>query len=266
LTQVAKTRKTLFVESEDFQILARFARKLGLANIANRSDFAVVPVKGFNPERIRSLKTGMEFTVGGRILGAAVMDKDYRCDGERASITAQCQTFCNYVAIHSCKEIENFLLVPAAMDRAAARKVTDQARRTGVDKTYSGDAATLLQNFADERRNYVTSRYQTSRAQFERTNSPKLDLATVNEAALNEFETCWNNRTSKLQVISGKDALSMFNRYLQEEYGVSVTPASIIEAMRSDEIPNEMQQLLQGIAAFARTVVDARDGGKVELR
>ncbi|HEY2458543.1 MAG TPA: ATP-binding protein [Candidatus Acidoferrum sp.] len=264
LTQVAKTRRTLFVEGEDFQILARFARKLGLINIANRSDFAVVPVKGFNPERIRSLKTGMEFTVGGRILGASVMDKDYRCDGERASITAQCQTFCDYVAIHSCKEIENFLLVPAAMDRAAARKVTDQGRRTGIEKTYSGDAATLLESFADERRNYVTSRYQTSRAQFERTNSPKLDLATVNEAALNEFESCWNDRTSKLQVISGKDALSMFNRYLQEEYGVSVTAASIIEAMRGDEIPDEMRRLLQDIAEFARGNIDPSEGGQVQ--
>src|SRR5207248_2293565 len=137
-----------------------------------------------------SLKRGMEVTVGGGILGAAVMDKDYRSDAERASIAAQCRTFCDYVAIHSCKEIENFLLVPAALDRAAARKVTDQARRTGVDKTYSGDAAALLDNFANERRIYVTSQYQTSRAQFERTNSPKLDLATVNAAALNEFESC----------------------------------------------------------------------------
>jgi hypothetical protein len=261
LTQVVKTRRTLFVEGEDFQILARFARKLGLTNIANRSDFAVVPVKGFNPERIRSVKRGMEVTVGGGILGAAVMDKDYRSDAERASITVQCQTFCNYVAIHSCKEIENFLLVPAALDRAAARKVTDQARRTGVDKTYSGDAAALLDNFANERKNYVTSQYQTSRAQFERTNSPKLNLATVNEAALNEFESCWNDRTSRLQVISGKDALSTFNRYLQEEYGVSVTPASIIEAMRSDEIPDEMRRLLQDIGEFARTNVETGDGG-----
>jgi energy-coupling factor transporter ATP-binding protein EcfA2 len=260
LTQVVKTRRTLFVEGDDFQILARFARKLGLTNIENRSDFAVVPVKGFNPERIRSLKRGMEVTVGGGILGAAVMDKDYRSDAERASITAQCQTFCNYVAIHSCKEIENFLLVPAALDRAAARKVTDQARRTGVDKTYSGDAAALLDNFANERRNYVTSQYQTSRAQFERANSPRLNLATVNEAALNEFESCWNDRASKLQVISGKDALSVFNRYLQEEYGVSVTPASIVEAMRSDEIPDEMRRLLRDIAEFARTNVETGDG------
>ena len=84
----------------------------------------------------------------------------------------------------------------------------------------------------------------------------------MNEAALNEFESCWNNRTSKLQVISGKDALSMFNRYSQEEYGVSVTPASIIEAMRSDEISDEMRRVLQDIGEFSRTNVEPEDGGE----
>jgi hypothetical protein len=150
------------------------------------------------------------------------------------------------------------------MDRAAALRITEQVRRTGVEKTYSGDAAALLDNFANERRNYVTSQYQAARARFERTNSPKLDIATVNEAALNEFESCWSNRASKLQVIPGKEALSAFNQYLQREYGVSVTPASIIEAMRNDEVPHEMRQLLQDIAAFARTNVDTRDGGETQ--
>ena len=88
-----------------------------------------MPVKGFNPERIRSLKTGMEVTVGSEILAAAVMDKDYRSDGERASITAHCQTFCNHATIHPCKEIENFLLVPTAMDRAAARRIAEQGEQ-----------------------------------------------------------------------------------------------------------------------------------------
>jgi hypothetical protein len=108
LTQLAKTRRALFVEGDDFQILTRFARKLEKGSIANRSDFAVVPVKGFNPERIRNLKNGMEISLGGPILAAALMDKDYRSDRERTAIMAQSTTFCDYVAIHRRKEIENF--------------------------------------------------------------------------------------------------------------------------------------------------------------
>jgi energy-coupling factor transporter ATP-binding protein EcfA2 len=64
LTQLAKTRRVLFVEGKDFQIIGKFARKLGATGVGNRRDFAVVPVEGFNPERIRSLKSGMETTLG----------------------------------------------------------------------------------------------------------------------------------------------------------------------------------------------------------
>src|SRR5205823_3718560 len=119
LTQLAKSRRVLFLEGKDFQILSRFARKLGHDTVANRANFAVVRVEGFNPERIRSLKIGMETTLGRPITAAAIMDKDYRAEEERRAIIAECETFCTYAAIHKCKEIENFLLVPAAIDRAA---------------------------------------------------------------------------------------------------------------------------------------------------
>src|SRR5262249_21629195 len=40
LTQVAKTRRALFVEGGDFQILSCFARTLSKTEVANRSEFA----------------------------------------------------------------------------------------------------------------------------------------------------------------------------------------------------------------------------------
>ena len=59
LTQLAKSRRALFVEGKDFQILGKFARKLSYAKVSNRSEFAVIPVEGFNPERIKNFKKGI---------------------------------------------------------------------------------------------------------------------------------------------------------------------------------------------------------------
>jgi hypothetical protein len=229
---------------------------MNLTNVANRNDFAVVPVKGFNPKRIKDLKQGMEITLGGEIAAAAVMDKDYRCDGERNAITEYCASFCNFATIHRRKEIENFLFVPAAMDRAAARRVTDQAKRTGDNRTYCGDAASLLDKFADEKESYVTSQYLKERRRFERINSPTVDEATGNEAALNELKACWSDASARLEIIPGKEAVSMFNQHLQAEYGVTVTPTAIVDAMRVDEIPIEMQQLMKDIVAFTQSKVE----------
>jgi hypothetical protein len=251
LTQLAKTRRVLFLEGKDFQIIGRFARKLGLDAIANRADFAVVQVEGFNPDRIKSLKSGMEATLGRPISAAAVLDKDYRSDGERQTIITECADFCKFATIHTCKEIENFLLVPAAMDRAAERRLADHSRRSGTQVAYTGDAATFLNNFAEGRRTYVIGQYIAERRRFERARSSPLAEATINEAAITEFESCWATVSSRLEVIPGKDALREFNQYLREQFGINVTPGSIVDAMKREEVPHKMVTLIERIRDFS---------------
>lgn len=251
LTQLAKTRRVLFVEGKDFQILGKFARKLGFESVGNRSDFAVVPVEGFNPERIRSLKAGMEATLGGRILAAALLDKDYRSEGEREEIAKQCGSFCDYVTIYERKEIENFLLVPTAIDRASARRVADQAKRVGRDIQYSSDAAVLLEDFASQRKSYVTAQYVADRRRFARSKSSSQSEATITEEALVEFEGYWKDAESRLKVIPGKEALGALNDTLQKQYGVSITATAIIDAMKTTEVANEMQGIIHDLSKFA---------------
>jgi hypothetical protein len=79
--------------------------------------------------------------------------------------------------------------------------------------------------------------------------------ATVNVDALNEFEACWKDVSSRLDVIPGKEAISFFNQHLQQEYSVSITPTAIIDAMRAEEVPVEMQKLISDIAQFSSTKV-----------
>jgi energy-coupling factor transporter ATP-binding protein EcfA2 len=75
LTQLAKTRRVVFVEGLDFQILSAFARTLGEQRVANRADFAVVQTEGFNPKRAVDLAAGIDATVGSRVLRAVVLDR-----------------------------------------------------------------------------------------------------------------------------------------------------------------------------------------------
>ncbi len=251
LTQLAKTRRAVFVEGNDFQILSKFAQKLGAINVGNRSDFAVVQVNGFNPERIRSLKAGMEATLGRKIKAAAIFDKDYRCDGELKTTVKECKSFCDYITIHGRKEIENFLLIPSAIDRAASHKVADKAKRTGDNMKYSSDAAKLLGEFTCAEKNYVLSQYLANRRAFERRKSSTLDDATINQAGLQEFNACWESPDSRLEVIPGKEAISVINQHLQELYGISITPTAIINAMHPNEIPVEIKTLIHDITQFA---------------
>lgn len=256
LTQLAKTRRAVFVEGKDFQILSRFGQRLQSAVVSGRKDFAVVPVDGFNPQRIRNMKDGMEATLGDIINAACVLDRDYRSDTERDHIANELGRFADVVAIHNQKEIENFLLVPAAIDRAAAKKVADRSRRTGEQREYVGDASATLDEFAEEQRNYVVAQQLAARRHFERSQGTGVNETTYNEQMLAEFDQRWQEPESRLSLIPGKDALSFVNRRLQDEYSISVTPTGIIDAMHVNEIPDEIRTLVESLGEFAATTPD----------
>ena len=251
LTQLAKTRKAVFVEGEDFRIIGAFARKLRKESVSNRRDFAIVPVGGFNPDRIKSLKTGMETTLGSQILAAAVLDRDYRSDKECAGITKKCREFCEYVKILDRKEIENFVLIPPAIDRAVARRISDQVRRTGKRIEYSSEAATILNKFATDRKSSVEAQFLSNRRKFARTMTPKADDAQIDAESLRKFAELWSEETERYKLIPGKEAISAINVHLQETYSVSITPVAIIDAMHIDDIPSEMRELVDKLVSFS---------------
>jgi energy-coupling factor transporter ATP-binding protein EcfA2 len=250
LTQLAKTRRVIFVEGTDFQILGRFAARCGRQDIGNRRDFAVIAAEGFNPERVKNLKEGMEFTLGTKVRAAVIFDRDYRCEDECGHIIRDCKRVCDMVIIHNCKEVENFLLVPAAIDRAASRKTADRAKRAGKPIAYVECAAVVLDEFVNSKKAYVVGQLIAKSQAFAKATNPKLDNATINEAAITFADLVWQNPQGRLAVIPGKEAFSAVNRKLQSDFGVSVTPAAVIEAMRDDEIPQDVHQLVQAVRDF----------------
>jgi len=250
LTQLAKTRRVVFVEGQDFQIIARFARKLGYAEVGSRSRFAVVPILGCDPDRIRNLKRGMEATLGSSVAAAAILDRDFRSDEECRHLKRECGSICDLVTVHGCKEIENLLLVPAAIDRAVAKRLTDRSRRTGEQVSGGEVADQLLADFAAEQRSYVLSQRLASRRRFWRQFNPTMDEASVSQEGLEEFEALWNDRGQRRSLLPGKEALAFVNRRLQELFGVSVTSTAVVEALRIDEIPEAVVDLLRGLKTF----------------
>jgi AAA15 family ATPase/GTPase len=251
LTQLATTKRAVFVEGKDFQILSRFAQKLGADKVSNRANFAVIPVEGFNPQRIKNLISGIQTTLGGQIKAGAILDRDFRSDGECTAIEQECKAFCDFVVIHTRKEIENFLLVACAIDRAAIRRLADRCKRTGQNERFAFDAKTALDDFAAEKKNYVLAQRLANRRRFERESSTGSNETTYNEHALCEFNKYWEIRESRLALVPGKDALSHVNAKLQNTHSISVTPLAIIDAMNQDEIPNEVSQLIEILAAFS---------------
>lgn len=253
LTQLAKTRRVIFVEGNDFKVLSKFARKLSADALGSRRDFSVVPVGGFSPERIKTLKIGMEEMLGSKILAAAILDRDYRCDEECDAIAKDCSFFCDVVQIFRRKELENFLLVATAIDRAASRRLAEKERSSGKAAGFKPTARSLLDDFAGSRKAYVLAQVAAEKSRFLRASGSTQHLATISEAVYSKFEIDWLDATGRLNLIPGKDAMSAINAGLQASYGISLTPSAIIDAMSVHEVPDEMKQIVTLLSAFIET-------------
>lgn len=256
LTQLAKSKRVVFVEGKDFQILGRLAKKFGFGAVGNRSDFAVVPVQGFNPERIRSLKAGMELTLGQRILAFAIFDKDYRSAEECELLVEQCKTFGCIAAVLDRKEIENYLLVPKAMDKSIAKRFADRSKHTGVSPlSLPPGIESVLEEFCSQKKSYVAAQYISERKRFERRVNPTKSEATVTQEALEEFEAIWSTPDGRLRAVPGKDALSFVNGKLQGEHRVSLTPAAIVDALSQADIPPRLKAILFELRQFSESLI-----------
>lgn len=253
LTQLAKTRRALFVEGKDFQLLSKFARKLGFPTVANRSSFSVVPMEGFNPERAKNIKEGMEMTLGLSVMAAAVLDRDYRSESECANISENSVDFLDFTHIHGRKEIENFLLVPSAIDRALRVRLADRAKREGVPAMQPEPIESIIQTFARDQKAYVAGQHLTMYRRYARSQNPAIHEESVTQEAYRWFENAWSDQEGIVKLLPGKETLTHLNRFIQEKYHVSITATAIIDSMTVEEIPKEMKDLIIKIDLFAKT-------------
>jgi hypothetical protein len=255
LTQLARTRRVVYVEGKDFQIIARFASKLGFRGVATRSDFAVVPTEGFNPSKARMFTEGVRATLGTSIVVAVIFDRDYRSDDEMKRELAELHRFCSYAHIHSKKELENFLLVPDALSKAISSRIEEQNRRTGKTLTFSQSLQTLLLALTDVMRHDVQAQFLKRRLPFAKTLNRALDDVTLTSDVLASFDEKWKDLNGRLDLVPGKELLSNLNTHLQSVAGISITPTLIIDAMSESDVPKEMKVIVQSLDRFTKAAV-----------
>ena len=259
LTQLAKTRRVVFVEGNDFKILARFASLMGLVEVANQSGFAVVSVRGFNPDRVNSFREGMEKTLGSSILSGVIFDRDYRSPEEAEEVSRKLEEFSVFGHIHERKEIENYLLVPAVLDRAIHRRVADMSNRSGREIDVQESADEILSSVTVPLETSVLSQLLAKRESFERQNRPGSDPSTIHRPIIDEFNATWSCRLRRLRIAPGKEVLSSFRTHLQDRYGFTVTASGILSSFRRSDLPADIAELMCKLDRFRQLEPQSMD-------
>jgi hypothetical protein len=159
--------------------LAAFARKLNKQAVANRADFAVIPVEGFNPQKVSDLAKGMELTLSAEILKAVVFDRDYRSEQEVANVKHELSRFAVLAHIHERKELENYLLEVPAVERALKRQIQEHNRRSDDKVEYREEVLPMLEARSEPTKHRVSAQFLSRWSSFEKAKNPALDQATI---------------------------------------------------------------------------------------
>ena len=251
LTQLARSKRLLFVEGKDFQIISWFAAKIKCGIVASRSNFAVVPTRGFNTLKAKMLTEGAAIAVGAKLNVAIVFDRDYRSDLEVQTELLEMGAFCQYGHIHSKNELENFLLVPEALERAIVERVAERSKRTGKDLVFTDGIRALLLRISEELKYDIQAQFLERQKPFAKTQDRSVDDTVITRRLLEAFEGRWRDLDSRLDLVPGKDILTNLNSHLQDRWGITVTASAIIGSMKEGEVPSEMRTMIDAIHNFA---------------
>lgn len=252
LTQLAKTRRAVFVEGKDFQIIAGFARRLGKEKVATRAEFAVIPLEGYNPQRISELSKGIEITLGAKILKGAIFDRDYRSDEAIKEAFGELSKIVDMPFIHQRKELENYLLVAAPLRKAIEKRIRERTKRVGGTSKLKEGVENMLEQITAPLKTTVGGQYVARYAQFEMIRRKGVDPATVAAEAMGRFEKGWQTLETRLNLVPGKHVLSLLNQHLQEKYQVSVTALQVVSEFDENEIPKEILALVRRLDDLSR--------------
>ena len=250
LTHLARTGRLLYIEgSNDGKILRRFARKLGLVELASGNDITMIESEGFSSwKKIEASAWAFEKALQGQFRIGAVFDRDYFSNEEIEIVLQKLSIRFPAVYIHDRKEIENYMLVPGPLNRAIQKTIRERNRKMGIDNSGDFDVVQELISISDENKSDIMSQLIGKRSDFIRTTGK--DTSTVTREVLDSVEDRWANLESRLALVPGKKVLRRLREKLKTHYSINLTDIRIIDEFRTDEIPADLVRLLRNLDTF----------------
>ena len=256
LTELARNRRIVFVEGlHDYKIIRRFAKTLNYTELAAGRGLTALESGGFESwSKVQALAWGFRNTLGAELRIAAIYDRDYRCDKESAGLTSDLEKEIEFAHFHHRKEIENYLLCPRVLQRAAKKAVLERARRTGRESGTDCNIDEILESITKQLKSECSGQYISRYCTYFRSSG--MDQATLTTEALDIFDKQWSGMESRVEIVPGKEVLRAVRDRLQESHRITLTDWRIIDCYRAEEVPEDLTELLRRLDAFR----DARTG------
>lgn len=251
LTRLARGKKILFVEGKDIKLLSKLAKIAKFDFLFSDSQITIIPIEGFSQhERIIHTNWAFSKILGEELKIAVLLDRDYRDNEEVSDISKKLSKEVECVHILKKKELENYFLIPSAIDKAIQSRLDERLKSGFMQTKPSYQIHFLLMDLCDKFKSDVMGQLIGHNAMvYKKTGK---DLSTIISELNLEFENQWKDLFYRLKIISGKQFLSCLNEYLQENFKISITYSQIGSFMSVNDVDNDLIEFFKNLELLKR--------------
>lgn len=243
LTRLWSAQRMLLVEGKDLGILKRIQNRL-YAN--SKAPFDAIPNMSIGGWGGWSFAVGtalaLRNAVGEEVITYCILDSDFHTQAEIDRRLADARE--RQVSLHvwRFKEIENYLLVPAAIARVIAQRAArgEVPTRDDVDRQIIAIAETLRDEAFDATAAEILGQNR------------QLGAGGANREARTVIEARIAAAGGLQRIVSGKEIISQLSNWAQTRNGVSLNPGQIANELRENEIHADLEHVVRSVERFLR--------------
>jgi len=238
LTRLWKAKRFLLLEGKDLKILQAIQNTL-YPNSTNPIDgLPNASIGGWGGWRYAlGSSLALENAAGTEIKTYCILDSDYHCSDQFKELQENFSKRGVELHIWEMKEIENYLLVPSAIERAIITRSPKRAENPTfmeienfLNSTAKGFRVTMFDGISQEILNFNRS----------------LGSSGANKRA----RDCIKSKINKhglIGAVSGKDVLSELFKWAKVEFGASLNTLFLAQILSANEISSELKFVLDSI-------------------
>ncbi len=239
LAKLWHARRCILVEGKDVKLLGELHNVMFSESIEGFSAYPNMPIGGWGGWNYAIGSSMLLKNAGGQsIVIYCILDSDYHTKTEIEKRKREAQAAGVQLRIWKKKEIENYLLVPSAIRRLIASRVS---RRKTPPTT---EAVTRkLEEIASELKDDLFDALSSEILSQDR----KLGAAGANKRARDYIARRWKTLDGRLSIVSGKEVISRLSKWSQDQYNVSLSASSIARKIKIEEISDEIIDVINAI-------------------
>jgi energy-coupling factor transporter ATP-binding protein EcfA2 len=238
LTRLARGKKILFVEGLDAKLLNRAAKICKLDDLFTSGEITTIAIEGFTQhERIIHTNWAFSKVLGESLKIAVLLDRDYRTDEEIAIVEEKLTSEVSLIHILQRKEIENYFIIPGAIEKAVFARLPE-----GMDRM---DVENLIYEVTSDLKEDTKTQLIAHKAKFNQKSAK--DISTIIKEASIQFEKEWKDSLFRFSKIGGKTFFTLLNQRLQDRYKINITITQVASHMKQEDICVDLRTFLKDL-------------------